>query len=64
MNLRDLREVLAWDQADAAYVLGISQRAVSRIEAGENVGLTDEQQVKLNRMQRLAERKRAAGVNA
>lgn len=60
-NLRDFREVLAWDQADAAYVLGISQRAVSRIEAGENVRLTDDQKVKLNRMQRLAERKLAEG---
>ena len=65
VNLRDLREVLRWDQADAAYVLGISQRAVSRLEAGENVHLTDEQEVKLARMQRLADRKLAdRGVDA
>jgi transcriptional regulator with XRE-family HTH domain len=57
MELADVREVMGWSQADAAYLLGIPQRTVSRMERGDRVVLTDDQAVKLERMRVLARRK-------
>jgi DNA-binding XRE family transcriptional regulator len=57
MNLREIREVMGWEQADCAYLLGLHQRTISRIEAGHRVELTDEQEVKLRRMRAMAERR-------
>jgi plasmid maintenance system antidote protein VapI len=59
MDLADIRAVMGWTQGEAAYLLGIPQRTVSRIEAGERVDLTDDQMVRLRRMHARAERRRA-----
>jgi len=57
MNLREIREVMSWDQEDAAFLLGLHQRTISRIEAGHRVELTPDQEVKLRRMRAMAERR-------
>jgi hypothetical protein len=57
MALAHVREVMAWSQADVAFLLDIPQRTVSRMERGDRVVLTDDQAVKLERMRVIARRK-------
>ena len=62
MRTQDLRAVVGWSQLDLAVALQWSRQKVQRYESGEVVPLTAEDEVRLQRLRVLADRKR--GVSA
>jgi DNA-binding XRE family transcriptional regulator len=58
VDLREIREICGWSQEEAGYVLGMTQRSVSRLENGTGPRLTDDQKIKLRRMRAMAESRR------
>jgi transcriptional regulator with XRE-family HTH domain len=56
MDTRDFRAIRGWSQTDLAVALDWSRQKVQRFEAGEDVSLTDEDRVRLARLQALADR--------
>jgi ribosome-binding protein aMBF1 (putative translation factor) len=57
MRTQDLRAVVGWSQSDLAVALQWSRQKVQRYEAGEEVPLTPEDEVRLHRLRVLAERR-------
>ena len=62
MRTRNLRAVTGWSQSDLAVALQWSRQKVQRYEAGEEVPLTPEDEVRLQRLRLLADRKREASA--
>ena len=58
MRTQDLRAVVGWSQLDLAIALQWSRQKVQRFESGEQVPLTPEDEVRLQRLRVLADRKR------